>query len=113
MTLISIPALTDKYIWRLYNNARRCLVDDPGEASPVLQVFDERQLLPVAILLTHHHYDYVKGVKELLQHYPQPVSCPEETKGATTSSMSDFTAHLWRQNYRQQRSSVLRMSILC
>ncbi|MGP4123917.1 MAG: hydroxyacylglutathione hydrolase [Sodalis sp. (in: enterobacteria)] len=85
MHLISIPALRDNYIWLLYNNDGQCLVVDPGEAASVLQVLANRNLTPVAILLTHHHHDHVGGIAELLRHFPVLVYGPEETrpKGAT------------------------------
>ena len=37
MNLISIPAFEDNYIWVLVDDARRCVIVDPGEAAPVLQ----------------------------------------------------------------------------
>ncbi|AHF73248.1 Hydroxyacylglutathione hydrolase [Candidatus Sodalis pierantonius str. SOPE] len=85
MNLISIPALADNYIWLLHNDDSQCLVVDPGEAAPVLQALADRHLIPVAILLTHHHHDHVGGVAELLRHFPVPVYGPEETraKGST------------------------------
>ncbi len=86
MNLTSIPALQDNYIWLLNNNEGRCLIVDPGEAAPVLQVLQEKQWQPEAILLTHHHHDHVGGVAELVSRYPQlQVYGPQETasKGAT------------------------------
>ncbi|MCR3755800.1 MAG: hydroxyacylglutathione hydrolase GloB [Sodalis sp. Psp] len=85
MNLISIPALADNYIWLLYNDKRQCLVVDPGEAAPVLKVLSDRHLTPVAIFLTHHHYDHVGGVAEFQRYFPVPVYGPEETcdKSAT------------------------------
>ncbi|UDG80221.1 hydroxyacylglutathione hydrolase [Candidatus Steffania adelgidicola] len=85
MNLISIPALSDNYIWFLCNDDNRCLIVDPGEAKPVLEALTARQLSPVAILLTHNHQDHVEGIPELLKHFLLPVYGPEEThsKGAT------------------------------
>lgn len=85
MNLISMPVLTDNYIWLLHNEDSQCLIVDPSEALPVLRVLADHHLTPVAILLTHHHQDHVGGVAELLQHFPVPVYGPEETrtKGAT------------------------------
>ncbi|AFP84574.1 hydroxyacylglutathione hydrolase [secondary endosymbiont of Ctenarytaina eucalypti] len=85
MNLVSIPALSDNYIWLLHNHDSQCLVIDPGEADPVLQALDNRHLTPVAILLTHHHPDHVAGVVEILRHFTLPIYGPKETydKGAT------------------------------
>lgn len=59
MNLISIPALQDNYIWLLSNKENRCVIVDPGEASPVLDALAQHALFPEAILLTHHHNDHV------------------------------------------------------
>ena len=47
----------DNYIWVLVDDARRCVIVDPGEAAPVLQAIKENGWQPEAILLTHHHHD--------------------------------------------------------
>ncbi|MGL6019059.1 MAG: hydroxyacylglutathione hydrolase [Gibbsiella quercinecans] len=86
MNLISIPALQDNYIWLLDNQEGHCIIVDPGEAAPVLAALQRRQLIPDAILLTHHHHDHVGGVKQLVAQYPGLVVYgPQETadKGAT------------------------------
>lgn len=86
MNLISIPALQDNYIWLLDNQEGHCIIVDPGEAAPVLAALQRRQLIPDAILLTHHHHDHVGGVKQLVAQYPSLVIYgPQETadKGAT------------------------------
>ncbi|WP_038498942.1 hydroxyacylglutathione hydrolase [Candidatus Palibaumannia cicadellinicola] len=79
MNLISISALTDNYIWILYNDHQECLVIDPGEAIPVLQTLSTNKLRLTSILLTHHHDDHVCGVPMLLQYFPVSVYGPQET----------------------------------
>lgn len=86
MNLISIPAFQDNYIWVLVDEARRCVIVDPGDANPVLDAIDENGWQPEAILLTHHHNDHVGGVATLCAKYPHLVVYgPKETqdKGAT------------------------------
>ncbi len=86
MNLTSIPAFQDNYIWTLSDANRRCLIIDPGEATPVLAILNKNQWQPEAILLTHHHQDHVGGVTRLVEEYPQLVVYgPQETqdKGAT------------------------------
>lgn len=85
MDLISIPALQDNYIWMLDDQKGHCLIVDPGEALPVLAVLTSRNLVPTAILLTHHHHDHVGGVGAIMEQFPTiKVYGPQETesKGA-------------------------------
>lgn len=71
MNVLPISAFSDNYIWAIIDNKSRsfyCV--DPGEAAPVLQFAKENQLELRSILLTHHHYDHIGGVAQLLKHYP-------------------------------------------
>lgn len=85
MNLISIPALQDNYIWLLDDQKGHCVIVDPGEAAPVLEVLAAKNLTPTAIMLTHHHGDHVDGVSAIVERFPAlKVYGPEETasKGA-------------------------------
>lgn len=85
MELIRIPALSDNYIWLLSNENSECVIVDPSQANPVIEMLSQRSLTPIAILLTHHHEDHVGGVAELVKKYPSiDVFGPQETqsKGA-------------------------------
>lgn len=71
LTIIPVPALSDNYVWMLRRpSARQVVIIDPGEARGVLQRIEQEQLEPVAILITHQHYDHVNGVAGLLEQYP-------------------------------------------
>lgn len=86
MELIRVPALNDNYIWVLVDGHQQCIIVDPAEAEPVLEIITAKQLTPVAILLTHHHNDHTGGVKGILSKFTTlPVFGPKETqsKGAT------------------------------
>jgi hydroxyacylglutathione hydrolase len=74
-TVIPISALKDNYIW-LIQEANAVAIVDPGDAGPVLKILQEQKLTPVAILITHHHWDHVNGIQALLKHYPLPVYGP-------------------------------------
>ncbi|AHG21325.1 hydroxyacylglutathione hydrolase [Chania multitudinisentens RB-25] len=102
MNLISIPAFQDNYIWLLDNQQGHCVIVDPGEAKPVLDVLARQQLIPDAILLTHHHRDHVGGVAEIVAQYPQlAVYGPQETagKGANTFVHGGETIEINGQQY--------------
>ncbi|MGV3003042.1 hydroxyacylglutathione hydrolase [Vibrio sp.] len=71
LTVESIPAFNDNYIWLIQNNSQSCALVDPGEAAPVLQRLQQDNLELELIIITHHHADHVGGVAELLRHYPK------------------------------------------
>lgn len=77
LSVLTIPALTDNYIW-LIHDGQHAVVVDPGDATPVLAALASHQLTLTAILLTHHHGDHIGGVGELLQHFAVPVYGPRK-----------------------------------
>jgi len=70
LTIKSIPAFNDNYIWLIKNNDQRCAIVDPGDASPVLEYLNQHNLILEAILVTHHHADHTDGIPTLLKKFP-------------------------------------------
>lgn len=79
LTLRALPAFQDNYIWTLSDPQGRAVVVDPGEAAPVLAAA-KAGLVPVAILLTHHHADHIGGTQELLRQFRIPVYGPDDAR---------------------------------
>jgi hydroxyacylglutathione hydrolase len=79
----AIPTLQDNYVWAIHNGHSAILVD-PGEAAPILAWLKRRNMTTHAILVTHHHYDHVGGIAELLEHAAMPVYGP--ARGAVKST---------------------------
>ncbi len=74
MQVDRLPALSDNYIFVLYNPAdQTAAVVDPAEAQPVLNWLTAKGITLVAILNTHHHNDHVGGNARLLQQFPDAV----------------------------------------
>ena len=72
-----IPALRDNYIWFIKNKAsQHVAIVDPGEVAPVVNAVSSRQLIPAAIIITHHHWDHTNGIEELVNRYRIPVYAP-------------------------------------
>ena len=72
MKLVCLPLgdyQTNTYI--LYNEgAEKCLIIDPGyEPHQIVRYLDQLGLEPVAILLTHGHFDHVGAVRALVADY--------------------------------------------
>jgi len=86
LEIIPITALKDNYIWVLKNKKNRhAVIVDPSEHEPVLKFIKTEGLIPVAILITHHHWDHVGGIAGLISEYNLPVYAPkkEMVKGST------------------------------
>ncbi len=69
--VIPVAAFTDNYIWLVSNEGRKfAAIVDPGDAVPVIDELQRRDMQPVAILITHYHRDHVGGIEKLLETYP-------------------------------------------
>lgn len=75
LSISPIPAFNDNYIW-LLDNGSEAVVVDPGDAGPVKQALAERGLTLAGVLITHHHFDHVGGLPELLAGRSIPVWGP-------------------------------------
>ena len=71
VNILTIKGFVDNYFWLIKeNSSARCIVVDPGDATPVLEMLKSQNLTLDAILLTHHHHDHVGGVNDLLTTMP-------------------------------------------
>lgn len=62
-------------------NTNEVLMIDPGaSAGRLAEIIDEEKLNPVAILLTHGHFDHAGGAAELAEHYGIKVYAEEHEK---------------------------------
>ncbi len=66
-------------------DTRETIIVDPGGDAPLLQKHIEKNgLKPVAILLTHAHYDHAHHAKELKDAYDIPVYVHEAERATLT-----------------------------
>ncbi len=70
LSVKSIPVMNDNYIWLVHNNDKHCVVVDPGVSQPVIEHIENNQLTLDAIIVTHHHYDHIDGIPDLLKRFP-------------------------------------------
>ncbi|EGR0581033.1 hydroxyacylglutathione hydrolase [Vibrio cholerae] len=63
-----VKAFLDNYIWILSND-EKAIVIDPGDARKVCDFLTDNNLSLEAILITHHHFDHINGVPELLDKF--------------------------------------------
>lgn len=73
------PLQTNAYI--IYNESRECLIIDPGEEGAALNNWlKSKKLSPLAILLTHAHFDHIGAVDEVRTMWDIPVYIHEKEK---------------------------------
>jgi len=69
--IITVPAFSDNYIWLICDEQKQyAVIVDPGDASPVISTLEKEDIEPIAILITHFHYDHANGISGLLTKYP-------------------------------------------
>lgn len=92
-----VQAFEDNYIWLIRQNGRpHVAIVDPGDAAPVIATIKSEGLQPVAILITHHHWDHTGGINDLLDQYSIPVYGPakESIPHRTQSLMEGNVVHI-------------------
>lgn len=75
--LKALPSLSDNYIWLIINDEdATAIIIDPGSSEPCIDYFEQKAIKPVAILVTHRHWDHVNGIEKLVNEYNLPVYGP-------------------------------------
>ncbi|MBM7840333.1 glyoxylase-like metal-dependent hydrolase (beta-lactamase superfamily II) [Alkalihalobacillus xiaoxiensis] len=71
------PIQTNAYV--LYNEKKEAIVFDPGaEGQALVQWLNKETLKPIAILLTHAHFDHIGAVDEVRDAFHCPVYLHEK-----------------------------------
>lgn len=75
LEIVTIPCLSDNYAFLARDAAtgRTALIDVP-EADPILAELARRGWGLDEIWITHHHWDHVQGLAEVLKAHPAPVT---------------------------------------
>ena len=75
-----VPFISCSYIelyantYVLIDESDNCIIVDPGkDNNEVIDFIKESELKPRAILLTHGHFDHIRGVKRLIDEYSVPL----------------------------------------
>ena len=74
LQLLTIPCLSDNYAYLLHDPAsgETAAVDVP-EAGPMINALEAKGWTLSHVLLTHHHWDHIEGLSELLAAAPAQV----------------------------------------
>tara|TARA_B100001989_G_scaffold196212_1_gene144819 strand:+ start:1097 stop:1816 length:720 start_codon:yes stop_codon:yes gene_type:complete len=77
LEIIMLPILEDNYCYILKSPDGPCAVLDPGDEKPVINLLENAGWQPDYILITHHHWDHVNGIKGIKDKYGAQVYVPE------------------------------------
>lgn len=74
LEIVTIPCLSDNYAFLAHDadSGETALVDAP-EAGPILDALSARGWTLTHVLLTHHHWDHVDGLADILAVHPAKV----------------------------------------
>lgn len=72
------PLGTNCYICMEENQS--VIVDPGGEGAEIIELLRELKLTPIAVLLTHAHFDHIGAVDEISSYYSIPVYLHEAEK---------------------------------
>lgn len=61
----------------IYQEGKALIVDPGDEFVKIKKVLDELKVVPIAILLTHTHYDHIGALEEVRKSYSIPVYVSE------------------------------------
>ena len=80
--LLTVPCLSDNYAFLAHDDdSKMTLLVDAPEADPILAILQEKQWSLSHVLLTHHHWDHVDGLPQLLEfHSPQIIGSAADLK---------------------------------
>ncbi|MFY0662248.1 MAG: hydroxyacylglutathione hydrolase [Shimia sp.] len=72
--IVTIPCLSDNYAFLIHDDASgaTALVDAP-EPAPILAELQRRNWTLTHVLLTHHHWDHIDGLPDILAAHPAKV----------------------------------------
>jgi hydroxyacylglutathione hydrolase len=81
VNVLTIPSFNDNYIWLIKDSqSQHCIVVDPGDAAPVIEMVNSQSLVIDAIIITHKHHDHIGGVETLLTSFDYDINVYSKIK---------------------------------
>ncbi|MGG3574770.1 MBL fold metallo-hydrolase [Bacillus gobiensis] len=100
------PIQTNAYI--LEDDSGSALIVDPGaEAEKLISLIKEKNVKPLAILLTHAHFDHIGALDLVRKEWNLPVYLHEEEKDWLQNPSLNGSARLLGQGITAKQADVL------
>ncbi|HAM80218.1 MBL fold metallo-hydrolase [Ornithinibacillus bavariensis] len=99
------PLGTNCYI--VYHGNQAIIIDPGEEANRIMEWLTENKLVPLAILLTHAHFDHIGAVEDLRNHFTIPVYVhPNEASWLSEPSLNGSVLFL-RKEVKTREAEIL------
>jgi hydroxyacylglutathione hydrolase len=97
------PLQTNAYI--LSHSNGTCIIFDPGsEGSKLIKYIEEQDLTPIAILLTHAHFDHIGAVDDVRNKWDVPVYIHENEQEWLTDPLLNGSSYFMGEEIRVGRA---------
>lgn len=97
--LVVGPVSTNCYFF-INEDLKEAIIVDPGDSADRIKAYlTEKELKPVAILLTHGHFDHMMAAEALRRDYGILVYACAKEKQVLNSASMNLSASFIRENY--------------
>jgi len=79
---IAVKGYDDNFSYVVHDGSVAAVVDPSGDIEKVFACIGEKNLKPVAVFITHSHFDHHDKIKECLVRYPVPVYAHSKAKSS-------------------------------
>lgn len=105
--LVVGPVSTNCYLG-IHEESKEALIVDPGDRADQIQAMIEREgVKPVAILLTHGHFDHMMAAEELRRIYDIPVYAGEKEQEVLENADLNLSTGFIRKSYTMKADHYL------
>lgn len=100
---IVVGAVSTNCYFLINEASKETLIVDPGDRADKIAAFvKENELKPVAILLTHGHFDHILAADDVREEFGIPVYACEKERQVLTSLSMNLSGRLLRHHYTME-----------
>lgn len=102
------PVRTNCYLLSNKRTKEVIIVDPGSEANSIGAIIEKKQYKPVAILLTHGHFDHIMGVPQLQERYHVPVYANEAEQEVLKRDDYNLSTDFIGQTFTMEATNYLK-----